>query len=166
MTPEEHIAATLGDNFYSLDDETNRIYNSKTKKLLPRMRMNQFKTDPVEPIKIDRTPFLNAILSLQEEGATPIYSLDNIKIAVSTVSGVPIDALMSGNRAQKIARARQVVFYLARLHTKLSLPAIGRNMGGKDHSTVHHGWERVTQRRFEFVLVLEPAEALLRKWLT
>lgn len=43
--------------------------------------------------------------------------------------------LKSGCRKRCMARARQVVAYIARTHTGFSYPAIARMLGGLDHST-------------------------------
>jgi hypothetical protein len=51
--------------------------------------------------------------------------------------------LVSERRARRIARPRQVVMYLARKHTKLSLPRIGRGLGFRDHTTVMHGANKI-----------------------
>jgi chromosomal replication initiator protein len=37
--------------------------------------------------------------------------------------------------------------YLAREHTNLSLPQIGRQLGGKDHTTILHGITKITSLR-------------------
>ena len=53
--------------------------------------------------------------------------------------------IMSKRRMRRIARPRQVVMYLARHLTKLSLPEIGGRLGGLDHTTVLHGVARIEQ---------------------
>jgi chromosomal replication initiator protein len=35
--------------------------------------------------------------------------------------------------------------YLARRHTNLSFPELGREFGGRDHSTIQHGYHRVEE---------------------
>ena len=44
--------------------------------------------------------------------------------------------LKSKKRSRNISIPRQIAMYLCRTHTKLSLPEIGRQFGGKDHTTV------------------------------
>ena len=52
--------------------------------------------------------------------------------------------ILEGKKRNKIAvRSRQVAMFLLREETELSLAAIGKILGGRDHSTVLHGHDRV-----------------------
>jgi chromosomal replication initiator protein len=57
--------------------------------------------------------------------------------------GVSITELTGRSRAAKIALQRQIIMYLIREETGASLPQIGDLLGGRDHSTVIHGCERI-----------------------
>ena len=50
-------------------------------------------------------------------------------------------------RGAKIARIRQLAYYLCRMHTTRSLSDIGRSFGGRDHSTVLHGVRQIDALR-------------------
>lgn len=54
--------------------------------------------------------------------------------------------LVSSSRAKRIAGPRQVAMYLCRQHTEESLGVIGRELGGRDHSTVVHALSAVETR--------------------
>lgn len=56
------------------------------------------------------------------------------------------DELLSPARTPRIAWPRQVAMYLARELTGASLPAIGREFGGRDHTTVLHACRRASKR--------------------
>ncbi len=56
------------------------------------------------------------------------------------------DELLSAGRTARVAWPRQVAMYLARELTGESLPAIGRQFGGRDHTTVLHAWRRTSAR--------------------
>jgi chromosomal replication initiator protein len=53
--------------------------------------------------------------------------------------------LLSPNRSKRIALARMVVMYLAREYTNLTLSQIGAELGGRDHSTVSHGANKISR---------------------
>ncbi len=54
--------------------------------------------------------------------------------------------LLSASRAPRLAWPRQVAMYLARELSGESLPAIGRQFGGRDHTTVLYAWRRASAR--------------------
>jgi chromosomal replication initiator protein len=46
-------------------------------------------------------------------------------------------------KTHALTRPRHIAMYLARVHTKLSFPELGREFGGRDHSTIQHGYRKV-----------------------
>jgi chromosomal replication initiator protein len=73
-------------------------------------------------------------------------SVAEIQAAACEHFGLSSDELLSSARTSRIAWPRQVAMYLARELTSESLPAIGRDFGGRDHTTVLHAWRRTTAR--------------------
>ncbi len=57
--------------------------------------------------------------------------------------GLTRNDLLSFRRERAVTRPRQVAMYLAKRLTTRSLPEIGRQIGGRDHTTVLHGVERI-----------------------
>lgn len=51
--------------------------------------------------------------------------------------------VFSDRRLASLVRPRQIIMFLAREHTPLSLPTIGRLCGGRDHTTVLHGAAKI-----------------------
>jgi len=70
-------------------------------------------------------------------------SLADIQSATAEACDVTRDELLAQDRRPKVAFARQVAMYLARELTEESLPAIGKQFGGRNHSTVMHAHRRI-----------------------
>lgn len=73
----------------------------------------------------------------------PRLTMEDITQAVCEHFGVKASDLVSDSRYQSITLPRQVVMYLARLHTRQSLKEIGGKLGGRDHTTVIHAEKKV-----------------------
>ena len=56
-----------------------------------------------------------------------------------------LEDLTGRRRTKEIALARHVAMYLARELTEASLPRLGKAFGGRDHTTVLHGCERIAE---------------------
>lgn len=56
---------------------------------------------------------------------------------------IPIEDLMGKKRVKEIVIPRQITMYLLRHEANLSFPEIGREIGGKDHSTIMHGCSKI-----------------------
>ncbi|HTZ88155.1 MAG TPA: chromosomal replication initiator protein DnaA [Solirubrobacteraceae bacterium] len=77
---------------------------------------------------------------------SPGMSIEHIQTVVGGYYGVSTGDLISAKRTADVALARQLAMYLSRELTDHSLPAIGREFGGRDHTTVLHACRRVTSR--------------------
>jgi chromosomal replication initiator protein len=62
---------------------------------------------------------------------------------VSDYFNVSEQLLLSPNRSKRVALARMVVMYLAREYTNMTLSQIGQDLGGRDHSTISHGANKI-----------------------
>ena len=77
--------------------------------------------------------------------AAPEVTIPRIQEAVSQRFGVTLDELVSPRRSQAVAYPRQVAMYLSRELTDASLPMIGKQFGGRDHTTVIHAKDKITR---------------------
>jgi chromosomal replication initiator protein len=63
--------------------------------------------------------------------------------------GLSIDDLCGQSRSRNLVLARQIAMYLCRELTELSLPKIGLEFGGRDHTTVMHADRKIRQQMAE-----------------
>ena len=77
--------------------------------------------------------------------AAPEVTIPRIQEAISERFGLTLDELVSPRRSQAVAYPRQVAMYLSRELTDSSLPKIGREFGGRDHTTVIHATQKITR---------------------
>ena len=74
-------------------------------------------------------------------------SVDNIQKTVADYYKIRISDMHSKKRSRAIARPRQVAMALSKELTQLSLPEIGSNFGGRDHTTVLHACRQIAKLR-------------------
>lgn len=73
-------------------------------------------------------------------------TVDQIITVVARFYNLDKSVLLGRGRKKDVAFARQMAMYLAREETDASLPQIGEALGGRDHTTVMHGWEKIASR--------------------
>lgn len=71
---------------------------------------------------------------------------DDVLNAVSIQFRIPIVEIMQQNRKKDIAFARMVASYIVKERCSLSFPVIGKLLGGRDHSTIMHGYNIIKER--------------------
>lgn len=71
------------------------------------------------------------------------FAITTILMACAIAGNVTMDEIRSERRQKRIIPPRHVFCYLARNHTTLSFPQIGRVIGGRDHCTVIHAATKV-----------------------
>ncbi len=79
------------------------------------------------------------------QGESAQISIDRIQELVCERFGVTHDELTGDRRSQNIVYPRQVAMYLSRELTDSSLPKIGREFGGRDHTTVIHATSKIAR---------------------
>jgi len=85
-----------------------------------------------------------SLQDITEQGVEPRkLSPDLIFATVAAHFNLSADSLISKKRDQKTALARQISAYLLRENTNCSLQAIGKMLGGRDHSTVLHAHQKI-----------------------
>jgi chromosomal replication initiator protein len=79
------------------------------------------------------------------QGEAAEVSIHRIQELVSERFQLTMDELCSDKRSQNIVYPRQVAMYLSRELTDSSLPKIGREFGGRDHTTVIHATSKIAR---------------------
>ena len=124
----EFLAFRISSNIRELEGALNRIVAHAT--LIGRS------------INIDTTQeVLRDLLRSNDRRIT----IDDIQKRVCEFYNVKISDLLSSRRLQSIAKPRQVAVYLSKILTSKSLPEIGRQFGGRDHTTVLHSVRKVQE---------------------
>ena len=72
-------------------------------------------------------------------------TVNRIKEKVASVFNIKMEDFNSKKRTRSIAYPRQIAMYLSRELTDLSLPKIGEEFGGRDHTTVIHAHDKIVK---------------------
>ena len=85
----------------------------------------------------------NALSELIHDPRATEISPATILAKVASHFSLQLEDLTGARRSKELVLARQTAMYLMRKETKLSLAEIGQAVGGRDHSTVIHGCEKI-----------------------
>jgi chromosomal replication initiator protein len=90
-------------------------------------------------------------------------SIEGIQRVVGERFSLSVDELCGDKRSQNIVYPRQVAMYLCRELTDASLPKIGREFGGRDHTTVIHATSKISRLMKEDRSVWDLVQDLTRR---
>jgi chromosomal replication initiator protein len=124
----EIIAKRVQSNIRELEGALNRVYAFSDLSGLPLTK------DLVESALADLLPRTGSL--------TP----EHIIRVVAKIYGVDEERLLSKQRSRDVSLPRQVAMYLIREETGASLPQIGEALGGRDHTTVMYGCNKISDR--------------------
>ena len=96
------------------------------------------------PLSLDLTKeALRDLLTIQNRQ----ISIENIQKTVADYYKIKTIEMYSKKRSRIVVRPRQMAMALAKELTPLSLPDIGESFGGRDHTTVLHGYRKIMELR-------------------
>lgn len=104
----------------------------------------QFQATSSREITID---IAKRVLREQFQVVNSLITIENIQKTVADYYKIKVADMHSKRRPANIARPRQIAMYLTKELTQHSLPEIGENFGGRDHTTVMHAVRKITQER-------------------
>ncbi len=87
---------------------------------------------------------------------------DLIKDFVSKEYNIKLEDFISRKRTRAIAYPRQIAMYLTRELTDLSLPKIGDEFGGRDHTTVIHAYDKISQELEEDIQLKRKLDKIIK----
>ena len=91
--------------------------------------------------------FVQNALRDQLASQDKMISMSNIKKVVSQYYNLRVTDMDSKSRARSLARPRQIAMALSKELTNHSLPEVGEEFGGRDHTTVLHACRKVVELR-------------------
>lgn len=123
----EFIASKIKSNIRELEGALNRVvaYSTLTKREVDISLVNEALKDLIASNKARK------------------IDIELIKATVAEYFNMKVDDFESKKRTRQIAYPRQIAMYISRELTDLSLPKIGEEFGGRDHTTVIHACEKI-----------------------
>jgi chromosomal replication initiator protein len=92
-------------------------------------------------------PYAQQVLKNFIDAQVRKISIEAIQKAVADQFGLRLPEIKAKNNSRAIVFPRQIAMYLAKHMTDSSLPEIGRQFGGKHHTTVLHSIDKIEQQR-------------------
>ncbi len=96
--------------------------------------------------RIDVELAQDVLRDVYPQGEAATVSIERIQEIVCERFSVTLDQLTGDRRSQNIVYPRQVAMYLSRELTDSSLPKIGKEFGGRDHTTVIHATSKIARK--------------------
>jgi chromosomal replication initiation ATPase DnaA len=99
------------------------------------------------------------LLSVVSPDDDALVDMGTIIRVTSTYYGISRNDILSDRRTARLARARQVAYFLCKNLSRRSFPEIGRKFGGRDHTTIIHGVRKIEREvRHDTALAYDVAQ--------
>ncbi|MFE5402335.1 chromosomal replication initiator protein DnaA [Streptomyces sp. NPDC056580] len=107
------------------------------------IRVTAFASLNRQPVDLGLTEIVLKDLIPGGEDSAPEITAPAIMAATADYFGLTVEDLCGTSRGRALVTARQIAMYLCRELTDLSLPKIGAQFGGRDHTTVMHADRKI-----------------------
>lgn len=107
------------------------------------IRVTAFASLNRQPVDLGLTEIVLKDLIPGGEDSAPEITAGAIMAATADYFGLTVEDLCGSSRSRVLVTARQIAMYLCRELTDLSLPKIGAQFGGRDHTTVMHADRKI-----------------------
>lgn len=121
----EAIAQRMQSNIRELEGALNRIVAYADLRGIP------LTADLVDTALADMMP--------QRKEVAPEHIIE----MVANAFGITVEQILERNRSRQVALPRQIAMYLLREEAQISLPQIGEVLGGRDHTTIMYGCDKI-----------------------
>ena len=104
---------------------------------------------------------INEIKNILKNNTRPkkMMSVKEVVKIVSDFYNIDEESIYNKTRRKEIVRPRQMVMYILREDFGISFPSIGEKLGGRDHTTVIHSYEKVkAELKTDTILTQEVTE--------
>ncbi|MDO8669482.1 MAG: chromosomal replication initiator protein DnaA [Candidatus Buchananbacteria bacterium] len=123
----EYLASVIHNNIRELEGAINKITAHS------QLRNRVLDLDEIKQI------ISSIITDSQKKPLTPKYIINT----VAEYFDIEIDDITGPCRKKSLAEPRQIIMYLMREEMKASYPTIGHELGGRDHTTVIHAYDKI-----------------------
>lgn len=145
---KEYIASNCTSDIRKLEGAINRVYAYATIMNGSNITLNL----AIEALK---DYFVKSIISKNK--------IDQVQQLIANHYNVSIDDLKSKKRNANIGVPRQIAMYICRIYLEEPLARIGSEFGGKDHTTVMHSVEKITNEIKKDVKLADAIEKIVQK---
>lgn len=125
-----YVASIIQSNVRELEGALNKV-----------IAVHQFKNIKPSLSTIKSVLSTMIVNTNQNQSISPKHFLE----AVATFYNLKLDDLLGKNKEQRVALPRQIAMFLLRKDTSYSFPFIGQEVGGRDHTTVMHAYNKISK---------------------
>jgi chromosomal replication initiator protein len=127
LTPEivEYLSGSINDNIREIEGIVN-VIACQTQLKSRELNINEIKDILKNSAKPKKTVSIKDIVKIVSD----FYNIDE-------------DSIYNKTRRKEVVKPRQIVMYMLREDFNISFPSIGEKLGGRDHTTVIHSYEKV-----------------------
>lgn len=132
-------------------------------------KIEGFLVNVLTQIKIKKIPLTNELIEtalgkgVETNGKSVKKTPEEIFDAVSKYYQIGKRVLLGDSHARPIARPRQILMYFLRTELQIPFEEVGRLIGGRDHSTVMHAVNKITQLASSNVQIREDILSIKNK---
>lgn len=121
------------------------LEQSRVIKVIPRYIPDEPEEESPPPPPEVQPDFYDRAWAMLGENPAAVGRMANVvNTVLAYFHDIPRNEFMSIRRKAHLVRPRHIAMYLCKTRTSASFPEIGRFLGGRDHTTVLHGVNKVT----------------------